>query len=151
MNAAIQRYREAAAIHTAIEYGSPASVRRGSRAVAIMRGIAASIARESEDVRNTFYSLMHEGGAISLWVAHHILEIVGGPANVRKAALARIEEESHRTDAQGMGERMWLADYHKRTTEPDAPPNSRAPSPPLMSPEIQTPDSLRTPASGGCG
>lgn len=35
--------------------------------------------------------------------------------------------------------------------EQGAAPNSRPPSPLPVSPEIQTPDSLRTPSSGGCG
>lgn len=35
--------------------------------------------------------------------------------------------------------------------EPDASPNSRPPSQFPSSSEIQTPDSLRTPSSGGCG
>jgi len=35
--------------------------------------------------------------------------------------------------------------------EPDAAPNSRPPSQFPTSPEVQSPDSLRTPSSGGCG
>ena len=38
-----------------------------------------------------------------------------------------------------------------RNAEPDAPPNSRPPSQLPGSPKVQTPDSLRTPPSGGCG
>jgi hypothetical protein len=38
-----------------------------------------------------------------------------------------------------------------RKAEPDAPPNSRPPTQLPTSPEGQTPDSLRTPSSGGCG
>jgi hypothetical protein len=35
--------------------------------------------------------------------------------------------------------------------EPDAAPNSRPPSQLSTSPDVQTPDSLRTSSSGGCG
>ncbi len=42
-------------------------------------------------------------------------------------------------------------EWRKRNTEPDAPPNSRPPSRLPTSPKDQTPDSLRTPSSGGCG
>jgi hypothetical protein len=38
-----------------------------------------------------------------------------------------------------------------RIAEPGAAPNSRPPSQLATSPEAQTPDSLRTPPSGGCG
>jgi hypothetical protein len=123
MKAAIQRYREAVAIH----YSSPASVRKGNRAVDTMRDIAVSIGEEDEEQQGAFYSLVRESGPISLWAAHHILEIVGGPVAVKRLALARIEQESRRSDAQGLGERMWLADYHRRTTEPGAAPNAAAP------------------------
>ncbi len=39
----------------------------------------------------------------------------------------------------------WIA------VQQDAPPNSRPPSELPRSPEVQTPDSQRTPSSGGCG
>jgi hypothetical protein len=38
-----------------------------------------------------------------------------------------------------------------RMAEPAAPPNSRSPSQLPTSSEVQTPDTLRTPSSGGCG
>lgn len=42
-------------------------------------------------------------------------------------------------------------EWRTQNTEPNAPPNSH-PRPPLpTSPKDQTPDSLRTPSSGGCG
>lgn len=46
---------------------------------------------------------------------------------------------------------MELVDLESRKAEPDAPPNSRPPSPFPTSPDVQTPDSLRTPSSDGCG
>jgi hypothetical protein len=47
----------------------------------------------------------------------------------------------------------WFLDWQRQLeiTEPDAAPNSRPPCQLPTSPEIQTPDSLRTPPSGGCG
>ena len=45
---------------------------------------------------------------------------------------------------------MW-EDKEGRDAEPDAPPNSRLPSQLPASPDIQSPDSLPTPSSGGCG
>lgn len=38
-----------------------------------------------------------------------------------------------------------------KTAQPDASPNSRPPCQLPPPPEVQSPDSLRTPSSGGCG
>jgi hypothetical protein len=46
---------------------------------------------------------------------------------------------------------MELVDCESRTPEPDAPPNSRPPSSFPPSRDVQTPDPLRAPSSGGCG
>jgi hypothetical protein len=43
-----------------------------------------------------------------------------------------------------------LITRRKGNAEPGAPPNSRPPSQSPTSPETQTPDSLRTPSTGGC-
>ena len=95
-----------------------------------MRQIAGTFAAEDQAMKDAFYSLLYEGGAISVWAAHHILEIVGGPPCIQRLALAQIEEAARTNDAQAMGERMWLADYEKKTTEPCAPPNG-GPAAPL--------------------
>lgn len=49
---------------------------------------------------------------------------------------------------------VWAIEWHQageQSGEQIAPPNSRPPSPLPTSSEIQTPDSLRAPSSGGCG
>jgi hypothetical protein len=57
-----------------------------------------------------------------------------------------------------VGMRLFLSEYpgfadelESEVAEPSAPPNSRPPQQSPASPEVQTPDSLRTPSSGGCG
>jgi uncharacterized membrane protein YwzB len=45
----------------------------------------------------------------------------------------------------------WIRMRPAPEAEPDAPPNSRPPSQSPTSPEVPTPDSQRTPSSGGCG
>ncbi|MPN46902.1 hypothetical protein SDC9_194501 [bioreactor metagenome] len=60
-------------------------------------------------------------------------------------ALALAEEATH--------SERWYEDnvYSRMDTEPDAPPNSRRPSQLPPSSDVQSPDSPRTPSSGGCG
>jgi hypothetical protein len=87
--------------------------------------------------------------------------ILSGPL---KGGSAEVEEI---TVSQGGWDVVWLdlgPDRRKKFSnvfeeysllkidgEPEAAPNSHPPSELPTSPEVQTPDSLRTPSSGGCG
>ena len=55
------------------------------------------------------------------------------------------QQGDHHTKVDYPCEDGWIA------VQQDAPPNSRPPSQLPMSSEVQTPDGLRTPSSGGCG
>jgi len=52
-------------------------------------------------------------------------------------------------DERSFKQKVGDFDYH--LSEPSAPLNRRPPSQSPASPEVRTPDSLRTPLSGGCG
>jgi len=78
----------------------------------------------------------------------HLIRDIRGDEFVIGNNLGKINGTVKGSDIRG---RVIGVTHHAKPAEPGAPPNSRQPSALPMSPEAQTPDSLRTPSSGGCG
>ena len=97
-------------------YENKKAVNAYNRQVTRMRKIAIEIEQSFPDLKDDFYKLLcHENRKISLWVAHHILEVMNYDQISRKTALQEIRYHAM-TDksANGLGNEMWLEDWFKK-------------------------------------
>ena len=97
-------------------YENKKAVNSYNRQATRMRKIAIEIEQNFPDLKDDFYKLLcHENRKISLWVAHHILEVMNYDQISRKTALQEIRYHAM-TDksANGLGNEMWLEDWYKK-------------------------------------
>ena len=98
------------------EYENKKAVKVYNRRVTQMRKIAIEIEQNFPELKGEFCKLLcHENQEISLWVAHHILEVMNYDQISRKTALQEIRYHAM-TDksANGLGNEMWLEDWYKK-------------------------------------
>ena len=98
------------------EYENKDAVKEYNRKAKQMRKIAIEIEQNFPDLKDDFYNLLcHENRKISLWVAHHILEVMNYDQISRKTALQEIRYHAM-TDksVNGLGNEMWLEDWYKK-------------------------------------
>ena len=98
------------------EYENKDAVKEYNRKAKQMRKIAIEIEQNFPDLKDEFCKLLcHENRKISLWVAHHILEVMNYDQISRKTALQEIRYHAM-TDksVNGLGNEMWLEDWYKK-------------------------------------
>ena len=105
----LARYRECAALHASIDYGSRATVERANRAVDTMRELASNLGRSGPAAVTAFARLLEEREArIDVWAAHHLLELMTVGPKIETRALAIIEREVAGDSVAAVGNRVWL-------------------------------------------
>lgn len=113
---AVEKYREMAEVHAAIDYGDKTSVNRANRAADSLRSIG-QIDLDSGQLM----SILSADHPSSIWAAHHLLEFHELTADQRRLAIQRIEIEIAKGGVTAMGERIFLTQLEKIRDKPQHP------------------------------
>jgi hypothetical protein len=109
----LQRYRELAEAHASTDYGSPDSVARANVAADELHSIAKTFAERDPQSWGEFACLLEHPASAS-WAAHHLLEVICAPGELRERALRVVELAAERSDPNGVGERLWLREWRAK-------------------------------------
>ena len=110
----LAEYKQHAIVHASIDYGDRSSVRAGNAAADAMVTVAKRLAAMHPPAVTPFSSLLDTDDATAPWAAHHLLEHFTPDESITRRALDVIERAASGDDANAMGNRMWLAEWHKR-------------------------------------
>lgn len=110
-NNLIKDYLLSFAIAQTTDYQIKSSVAKHNRAMNKCRKIATEIQINYPELKESFADLLNKEPEMSLLVAHHIIEVMQYPDNIKSKALSIIKEKSKEDSTEGLGNKMWLKDY----------------------------------------
>ena len=98
-----------------MDYGNRDSVRKGNSAARAMGKLAAKMLSGGRPGADRFSALLDDSQYhVALWAAHHVLELGQPDEPTKQRALGIIERASRGTDANALGERIWLQEWRER-------------------------------------
>jgi hypothetical protein len=108
----IRDYRTYAAAHGEPNDGTPDWAERVNQAADHMLLIARAVGASGSHAIARFGELIHaEDPHLSEWAAHHLLDFMEPPAELRDAALSVIERAAEASTPAGFEEKLWLENW----------------------------------------